>query len=128
VDEPVVEKSFDPPIIVRRVFAALLGVGWIVSFIVDPSLKGALWVIAICPVAALVAISPKSLRDGRSKAWEDRYPILWSIFMTAYAGLTSYLILSWFVADRLSIKIAIPFALVYGVSLVLIGRWRQRVG
>jgi hypothetical protein len=127
VDKPVVEKSFDPPVLVQRVFAVLIAVAWIASFIAEPSLHGALWILAVCPMAALMAFSPKSFGEDRSKAWEDRHPILLSVFMAVYTGLVTYLILSWFLADRLSIKIAIPVGLVYGVLLAVIPR-RRRVG
>ena len=122
------EKSFEPPTVVRRVFAALLLAGVIASLVAEPTLRGALWAILFCPVAILMAISPKSLRDGRSKAWEGRHPILLGGLMAAYTGLGCYLFLSYFLHDRLSIKIAIAFGLAYGLLIGVLGRRRHRAG
>jgi hypothetical protein len=113
---------------VRRVFAVLLAVAWIASFIAEPSLRGGLWILVVCPVAALIAISPKSLRDDRSNVWEDRHLVLLSSLMAVYTGLGCYLFLSYVLRDRLSIEIAIAFGIAYGVLIGVLGRRRHRAG
>jgi hypothetical protein len=125
VDKPAVEKTFEPPLPVRRVFAGIIGVYWIGAFVVHPSLRAALVCLFFCPVAVGMARTPSSLRDGRSAAWEDRHPVLLSVIMAVYAGLGAYLLMSTRLDERLSIELAVPAGLAYGVLLGLVGRRRR---
>ncbi|WP_133978502.1 hypothetical protein [Kribbella voronezhensis] len=121
----MVEKTFEPPKVVRWGTAAVLGLGWIGTFIAEPSLRNALWCLLFCPLAVLMAVSPRYLRDGRSLDWENRHPILLSAYMSAWVGLGGYLFLSTRLDDRLSIELAVPAGLAYGVLVGVLGRRRR---
>ncbi|QNE20705.1 hypothetical protein F1D05_25815 [Kribbella qitaiheensis] len=126
MDKPVVEKTFDPPVLVQRIFAGVCGIALIVRLVVEPSLRNALWVIALCPMWAFVAISPKAGRDRRHSAWERCHPVLGGGIAAMFGGIAAYLLFSLLLDGWLSVAIAVVLGLAFGV---LIGyRASKRVG
>jgi hypothetical protein len=128
VDKPVVEKTFTPPLLVRRIFAAVAVVAVVVRLIVEPSLRNTLWVVALCPLFVAVVVQPKGLRDGRSRAWEQRHPVFLGAGAALFSGIATYLFLSWLFDGWWSVVIAVVLGLAYGVSVVVLGRRRYRAG
>ena len=108
------EKSFDPPVLVQRVFAGLIGVAFVVRLIVEPNLRNALWLLTICTLSAVTVISPKGVRDGRLTAWERRHPIWVGAGAAVFGGLVAFLGFSMFLDDRLSAAISVVLGLIYG--------------
>lgn len=122
----MVEKSFDPPILVQRIFAGVTVVAFVARLIVEPGLRSALWAIAVCPLLVFVVIQPKAVRDGRLDAWDRRHPVVLASIMAVFAGIGVYLLFSLFLDDRLSVAIAV----VLGIAScgVAVYRTSQRVG
>ncbi len=122
------EKTFDPPILVQRIFSGVVLVAVVVRLIVEPSLRNALWVVALCPLLVTAVLQPKGLRDGRSRAWEQRHPVIFGLGAALFTGIGAYLFLSWLFDGWWSVVVAVVLGLAYGVLVVVVGRRRYRAG
>jgi small-conductance mechanosensitive channel len=124
VDEPVVEKSFDPPILVQRIFAGAAVAAFVVRLIVEPGLRNALWAVALCPLFVFVVVRPKAVRDGRLDAWDRRHPVVLAGVMAVFAAIAAYLLFSLFLSDRLSVAIAVVLGIAYcGTTVYRTRHW-----
>ena len=128
MDKPVVEKTFTPPALVQRIFAGVTVATVVVRLIVEPSVRNALWVVALCPLLVAVVVQPKGLRDGRSQAWEQRHPVIFGAGAASFTGIGAYLFLSWLFDGWWGVVIAVVLGLAYGVLVVVVGRRRYRAG
>jgi hypothetical protein len=127
VDKPVVEKTFQPPILVQRIFAGVIAVGFAGRLIVEPSLRNALWFLTVGVLSIVNVIRPPGVRDGRLTAWERRHVNLVGAGAAVFAGIFAHLLLSLFLGAWQSVAVSGVVGVAYGVLVVFLGR-RQRLG
>jgi hypothetical protein len=127
VDKPVVEKTFQPPILVQRIFAGVIAVGFAGRLIVEPSLRNALWFLTVGVLSIVNVIRPPGVRDGRLTAWGRRHVNLVGAGAAVFAGIFAYLLLSLFLGAWQSVAVSGVVGVAYGVLVVFLGR-RQRLG
>jgi hypothetical protein len=128
VGKPVVEKTFQPPILVQRIFAGVVALAFAGRLIVEPSLRNALWFLTIGVLSIVNVLRPPGVRDGRLAAWERRHGSLVGAGAAVFAGIFAYLLLSLFLGAWQSVAFSAVLGVAYGVLVVFLGRRRQRVG
>ena len=128
MDKPAVEKTFTPPILIQRIFAGVIALGFAGRLIVEPSLRNALWFFTIGVLSIVNVIRPPGVRDGRLTAWERRHVTLVGVGAAVFAGIFAYLLFSLFLGAWWSVAISAVLGIAYGVLIGYLGRRRQRVG
>lgn len=116
-----IERTFDPPPLVRRAFQVLIPAAWVAKAITTHRLEDVLTAVFFVALMLPAGIAPKALH-ARLTAWERDRPFVSDVLSLLLMTCATFLILRWFLDRTPSAVIAIAAGLVGVVA----GRLRRR--